>query len=150
MSALGRSALAVAVALGTTAGSYSLAAREAPAAADPLGPESVTVVIDIEHSRFSPSSLSVKAGTEVRFVVRNHDPINHELIIGPAEVHDRHRDGTEAEHAAVPGEVSVAALERGVTSYRFEEPGTVEMACHLPRHYEFGMRGEITVVDAAP
>ena len=28
----------------------------------------------------------------------------------------------------------------------FDEPGTVEMACHLPGHYDFGMRGEIDVV----
>ena len=26
------------------------------------------------------------------------------------------------------------------------EPGEVEYACHLPGHYEFGMRGTITVV----
>jgi uncharacterized cupredoxin-like copper-binding protein len=28
----------------------------------------------------------------------------------------------------------------------FDEPGIVEMACHLPGHYAFGMKGEIEVV----
>lgn len=111
-----------------------------------LGPDPVTVVLDFEHSTMQPSALRVRTGTRVRFVVVNNDPINHELILGPAEVHDRHRDGTERRHRPVPGEVSVPALERAVTSYTFESTGTVEMACHLPGHYDYGMRGEVQVV----
>jgi uncharacterized cupredoxin-like copper-binding protein len=116
---------------------------------DALGLEPVTIVLDVKHSTFDPDELRVVAGTTVRFVVVNHDPIHHELIVGPPEVHDRHRDGTEAFHPPVPGEVSVAPLERAVTSYTFEEPGTVEMACHLPGHYDYGMRGTVEVVPAA-
>ena len=56
----------------------------------------MTVVVDVEHSRFIPSTCVVEVGTEVRFVVRNDDPINHELIVGPPDVHARHRNGTEA------------------------------------------------------
>ncbi len=115
-----------------------------PAAA--LGPDPVTVVVDIEHSRFLPDELRVEVGTEVRFVVRNGDPINHELIVGPPDVHARHRTGTEAYHPPKPGEISLGPTEQGVTSYVFTEPGTVEMACHLPGHYDFGMHGEIEVV----
>ena len=36
-----------------------------------------------------------------------------------------------------------------MTSYVFDEPGTVEMACHLPGHYTFGVRGEVEVVQTA-
>jgi uncharacterized cupredoxin-like copper-binding protein len=43
--------------------------------------------------------------------------------------------------------VSVAPGDTAETTYRFPEPGTVEMACHLPRHLTYGMRGEIEVVD---
>ena len=111
-----------------------------------LGPGPVTVVVDIEHSSFEPADLRVARGTTVRFVVVNHDPINHELIVGPDSVHERHRDGTEAEHGDVPGEVSVGPLERAVTSYTFDEVGTIQMACHLPGHYAYGMRAEVTVV----
>lgn len=145
MRPLARFAIAAAVAVGTTVAGYAASERDA-AQADALGPGPVTVTIDIEHSRFAPSWLRVEAGTELRFVVRNGDPINHELIVGPPEVHDRHRHGTEASHPPVPGELSVGPLQRGVTTYRFDEPGTVEMACHLPGHYDFGMRGEIEVV----
>jgi plastocyanin len=113
-----------------------------------LGPEPVTVELDVEHSLFSPTDLRVVAGTEVRFVVVNGDPIGHELIVGPPDVHARHESGTHAGHPPVPGEVSVDPNAEAETTYRFDEPGTVEFACHLPRHYDHGMHGEIEVVPA--
>jgi uncharacterized cupredoxin-like copper-binding protein len=136
----------IGVAAATTAAGYALAGDGGAPAAATLGPEPVTVVVDVEHSRFVPSYVRVVAGTEVRFVVSNSDPINHELIVGPDDVHDRHRNGTEPYHDPRPGELSVGPDEQGVTSYVFDEPGVVEMACHLPGHYEFGMRGEVEVV----
>jgi uncharacterized cupredoxin-like copper-binding protein len=142
-----RLVLAGAAALGVTTIAYA-AADTSPEPVAALGPDPVTVVVDIEHSRFVPSYVRVVAGTEVRFVLINGDPINHELIVGPPEVHARHEGGHEAEHPPVPGELSVGPDEQGVTSYVFDEPGTVEMACHLPGHYAFGMRGEIEVVAA--
>jgi uncharacterized cupredoxin-like copper-binding protein len=81
-------------------------------------------------------------------VVVNGDPLHHELIVGPAAVHERHARGTEAEHPSIPGEVSVDLNGTAVTTYTFEEPGTVEFACHLPGHYEHGMHGTVEVVDA--
>ena len=149
MSLRARTAVAAVVAVITAATGYAGAAAGRQGRIEPLGPDPVTVVVDIEHSRFTPSQLSVRQGTAVRFVVRNADPINHELIVGPDDVHDRHRNGTEAEHGAVPGEVSVPALQRGVTTFTFDEVGVVAMACHLPGHYDYGMRGDITVVPLA-
>lgn len=115
-----------------------------------VGPGPVTVHVDIEHSRFTLDAgpLRVVAGTEVRFVVGNGDPIGHELIVGPPEVHARHASGTHAAHGAVPGEVSVAPGAEGVTTFVFDAPGTVEYACHLAGHYDYGMHGEIEMVPA--
>lgn len=149
MRQLGRVAVIAAVALATTAAGYAVADRGGTPAAPALGPEPVTVVVDVEHSRFVPDYVRVVEGTEVRFVLRNDDPINHELIVGPQSVHDRHRNGTEAYHPPKPGELSVGPDGQGVTSYVFRTPGTVEMACHLPGHYAFGMRGEVEVVASA-
>jgi uncharacterized cupredoxin-like copper-binding protein len=146
MSAARRLVAALAVAVATTAAAHGTATSITEPPVAPLGPDPVTVVIDVEHSRFAPSEVAVVEGTEVTFVVVNGDPINHELIVGPPEVHDEHRVGTHAQHPPVPGEVSVPALSRAVTTYRFDEPGTVEFACHLPGHYDHGMRGEVEVV----
>jgi uncharacterized cupredoxin-like copper-binding protein len=141
---------ALAAALGVAATGYGVVALRAGEPAPPaLGPGDVTVAVDVEHSLFSPAGLRMVEGTRVRFVVVNGDPINHELIVGPPSVHARHARGTEAEHPSIPGEVSVGPGGTAVTTFRFDEAGSVELACHLPGHYEFGMRGEVVVVPAA-
>jgi uncharacterized cupredoxin-like copper-binding protein len=110
-----------------------------------FGPGSVTVRLDVEHSRFHPALVYVRPHTDVRFVVVNHDPIGHEFIIGGPEVHTRHANGKEAVHPPVPGEVSVPPGETAATTYAFHAPGTVVYACHLPGHFQYGMKGKVVV-----
>jgi len=98
----------------------------------------------------SPGHVEVPAGTHVRFVVRNLDPIDHELIVGDAGVHARHATGTEPYHPPRPGEATVLAGAEAATTYRFEEPGVVEFGCHLPGHWAYGMRGTVTVGPVSP
>ena len=114
-----------------------------------LGPGVVRVEVGIEHSRFDIGSLRVHEGTLVEFVVQNDDPIDHELVIGDAAVHARHRDGTERRHPPVPGEVSVAPGDTAMTFVELDDPGTVVYACHLPGHVAYGMQGTIEVVEAS-
>lgn len=113
---------------------------------DALGPGVVTVPIGIDHSQFSTDRVTVKAGTLVRFVVENDDPIHHELVVGPDEVHRDHERGTELAHPPVPGEVSVGPNASGMTFFTFDDPGEVTFACHLPGHVDYGMVGTIEVV----
>jgi uncharacterized cupredoxin-like copper-binding protein len=143
----GAAALVVAVVVtGLAYGALTVTTDDPVAPA--LGPGDVTVQLDIEHSLFSPTSLRVVEGTRVRFVVVNGDPIHHELIVGPPEVHARHESGTEASHPSIPGEVTIDLAATAVTTYTFDEPGTVEFACHLPGHYQHGMHGTVEVVPA--
>src|SRR5689334_24521925 len=99
-------ALAVAVGAATVVVGYAVDGS-ASTNDDVRGPGLVTVVLGIEHSHFSTDLVRVRVGSTVRFVVENHDPINHELVVGPPSVHARHERGTEASHPPVPGEVSV-------------------------------------------
>ncbi len=104
-----------------------------------------TVTIHIQHSRFLPQTLEFDEGDRVRFVVKNSDPIDHELIIGDEAVQLAHELGTEPLHGAVPGEVTVFAGDSGETTYQFDRPGTLEFACHFPGHYAYGMKGTIRI-----
>lgn len=113
-----------------------------------LGPGEVDVVLDIDYTRFTPSRVRVGEGTRVRFVLRNHDPIRHELILGPPDVHARHATGTEAVHPPRPGEVTVEPNATASTTYQFDETGALIFACHLPGHNEYGMSGVVEVVPA--
>ncbi len=112
-------------------------------AADPEGVR--TVVLDVHHSRFSLAGLRVEVGETVRFVVRNADPIPHELIVGDQGVQDVHERGTEAHHGDRPGEVSVAAGASAETTYTFSKEGRLYFGCHLPGHWAYGMQGTISV-----
>ncbi len=105
-----------------------------------------TVVLDVHHSRFTPSAVQVRRGQTVRFVVRNRDPIAHELIVGDEAVQERHERGTEPHHGERPGEVSVGAGDTAETTYTFTRSGRVLFGCHLPGHWAYGMKGTIRVV----
>jgi len=135
-------ALVIAVVVTGAAYGVDAAVRQPPAV---QGPGLVTVEIAIEHSRFDIDRIDVRRGTIVRFVVRNDDPIPHELIVGGEDVHRRHATGTERVHPPVPGEVSLFPNERGETFYRFDDTGTFVFACHLPGHFEYGMHGRVVV-----
>jgi uncharacterized cupredoxin-like copper-binding protein len=105
-----------------------------------------TVVVTMHHSKFQPAAITVAPGTEVRFVLRNTDPIDHEFIIGGQAVHDLHERGMQRVYDG-PGEVTVPAGEERATtvSFNLRAPGRLQYACHLPGHYAYGMRGVVTV-----
>ena len=132
-----RIAFASALLLGALAASASASATKAS--------PTRTVVLTVSQSRFSATELTVKRGETVRFVVRNTDPIDHELIIGPKSTHDRHESGREAWHPPVPGEVSVPLFAEASTTYTFTERGTTLFGCHLPGHWDYGMVGRVEV-----
>jgi uncharacterized cupredoxin-like copper-binding protein len=136
----------VALAAGALVASVGYAVDASGSEHEALGPGVVRVEVGIDHSRFDIGSLRVHEGTLVEFVVQNDDPIDHELVVGDGDVHRRHADGTERRHPPVPGEVSVAPGDRGMTFYEFTEPGSVVYACHLPGHVAYGMQGTIEVV----
>ncbi len=141
-----RASLSLLVAAATAVGGYAMnAGAHAEGAPAALGPGLVTVDIGIHYSKFSLSTLHVRTGTVVRFLIHNDDPIHHEFIVGDAAVHARHEQGKEATHPPVPGEVSVAPTDVGETFYRFDRPGRLLFACHLPGHLAYGMRGWVVV-----
>ena len=143
-----RGAIAIALAVATAVAGYAVSDAKHADATTTVGPGLVTVTVSIRYSKFSISSLSVRPGTTVRFLVRNNDPIDHEFIVGDARVHALHERGTHPAHPPVPGEVSVRAGQLGETFYRFDQAGRYLFACHLPGHFAYGMRGWVDVEPA--
>jgi uncharacterized cupredoxin-like copper-binding protein len=142
---LASTAVAIAAAVATAVGGYAVSDAAHADAPTVLGPGLVTVNVGIHYSRFSMSTLRVRPGTTVRFLIRNDDPINHEFIVGDARVHLLHEQGKEAVHPPVPGEVSLPPDSLGETFYQFAEPGRYLFACHLPGHFAYGMHGWVVV-----
>jgi uncharacterized cupredoxin-like copper-binding protein len=105
------------------------------------------VHVKLRFSRFVPDHFDFKVGTTVTFIVTNRDPIDHEFLIGDEAAQQAHEEGTEAHHGAKPGELSIPSGETRTTTYTFDEPGTLLIGCHLPTHYAYGMRGDITITE---
>ena len=103
-----------------------------------------TVRITIHYSSFDPDGLAVEPGETVRFVIVNTDPIDHEFIVGDESLQDAHELGTESYHPPRPGEVTIPAGETVETTYTFDG-GNLIFGCHLPGHYDYGMRGLVVV-----
>ncbi len=109
------------------------------------GGEDRTIAITMHYSAYDPSTIGVAPGETVRFVLTNTDPIDHEFILGDAQVQRIHEKGTEAHHGAKPGEITIHAGETVETTYTFPFDGEVLFGCHSPGHWDYGMRGVVVV-----
>jgi P-type Cu+ transporter len=111
-------------------------------------PVSRTIQVDSTDTlRFVPDALTVRAGETVAFEIRNAGALPHEFFVGtPAEqaAHEREMAAGAPMHAE-PGQVDVPAGTTARLVYTFDQPGTLEYACHVPGHYAAGMSGTITV-----
>ena len=134
--AIGAGLIALAIGVGATAVVLARLAGPAP---------STSIEIDIHYSHFEPSSITVPVGVPVTITIRNNDPIDHEWIVGDAEVQAKHRTGTELLHPSRPTEQVIPAGETRVTTITFEATGTLQYICHLPAHEAYGMVGTVTI-----
>ena len=128
------------------AATLALACLVVAAACTDATAASSEVRIGIGHSRFDTKEVTVRVGEPIAFTIANNDPIEHEWIVGTAEVHARHRTGTEPYHDQMATEVTVPAYTTKQTTITFDRPGEYLYICHLPGHEKYGMRGTVVVV----
>ena len=102
--------------------------------------------VAIRYSHFLPELIMATTGKPVTIELRNDDPIAHEWIVGPEDVHLRHSLGTEPFHDAIPTEVTIPALQTRWTTITFDQPGEYLYICHLPGHEQYGMVGTLRVL----
>lgn len=108
-----------------------------------------TIQVDMSDSmRFNPSSISVKAGETIKFVLDNKGKVKHEFVLGTdKDLKDHYQQMLkfpEMEHDD-PNMVSVDPGKSGTVIWKFTTSGTVDFACLLPGHYDAGMKGSIAV-----
>jgi uncharacterized cupredoxin-like copper-binding protein len=137
---------AVGLGLLLVACSPSAARRDVPPGTDRV------VELSMEGMHFIPDRIEVRAGELVAFVVTNPNDIAHELYIGTEADQLAHHSVHMA--VASAGQIYIqhggygiflAPHETGVVSYRFDTPGEIMLGCHLPGHWEAGMRAVVVV-----
>ena len=107
-------------------------------------------VSTLDKMRFEPSSLQVKLGETIKFVVQNDGKVMHEFVLGTQETNDKHAalmmKFPGMEHDA-PYMAHVAPGKTGEIVWTFNEPGEFKFACLIAGHYQAGMIGAVTVSD---
>jgi magnesium-transporting ATPase (P-type) len=109
-----------------------------------------TITVDAnDQMRFNPGDLTVAEGETIAFTVTNSGSLEHEFVIGDAEVQAEH-ENEMAEDDDGHGEEETYAIELapGETRtivYTFDDTGELQYGCHVPGHYAAGMFGTITV-----
>ena len=110
----------------------------------------IEVRVDNELA-FEPDEFEVATGEVVTFRITNSGDIEHEFVLGDEQAQQQMADEMgEGDGHAHSGEMSNAVTvhpgEETELTWRFpDEATTVLVGCHVPGHYEAGMRGTVTV-----
>ena len=97
---------------------------------------------------FQPDKLTVRAGEQVRFLLRNNGRIDHEFVVATLEDNLRHMKAMEANPYMRHEEPNARRLQpkqTGEILWRFTTAGAFDFSCLIPGHREAGMFGTIVV-----
>ncbi len=107
-----------------------------------------TVTVTLTDFKIDSSVTSFSVGTPYHFVVTNKGSVAHEFVIMPPQ------QGVQGSETQLPSGALAGILGKDLAAgttktldYTFTQApaGGLELACHLPGHYEAGMHLAITV-----
>ena len=110
------------------------------------------VEITMTDNAYSPSAVTVPKGEKVVFKFTNSGSVEHEAIIGDTTVQDDHAQDMMDGHtmSGMGGDASdrTVTVKPGKTAEvttTFDAAGTLIIGCHVPGHYEAGMKAMLKV-----
>ena len=124
--------------------------RQSYSAGEPGDPKKPARTIEIVMSEmaYEPSSIQVKRGEQIRFVIRNAGKEDHEFLLATtkenlahAEMMKKHRHMTHED----PNGVTLAPDKSAELLWKFSKTGKFEYSCLIPDHRDYGMIGRVTV-----
>jgi uncharacterized cupredoxin-like copper-binding protein len=97
---------------------------------------------------YAPDKIEVRAGEQIKFVLKNIGHLDHEFLLDSFENNAKHKlemqKNPEMEHDDPNGK-RLKSNETAELLWRFTKKGTFEFACLIPGHYESGMKGTVIV-----
>jgi uncharacterized cupredoxin-like copper-binding protein len=134
----------------TPAFSHDKHVHETYSAGEPGDPKkpSRTVEVDMSEMKYAPSSIEVKRGEQIRFVIRNVGEEEHEFMLATTEENLKHAEDMQKQPHMDhddPNEVRLKPKKSTELVWKFTKPGTFEYSCLIPGHRENGMIGKVTV-----
>lgn len=114
---------------------------------DPKKPSREITVLMSEMD-YSPATIEVKRGEQVRFVIRNVGTEPHEFLLATTAENLKHgevmKKNPDMEHDE-PNGLRLDAKKSGEILWKFSKAGTFEYSCLIPTHREYGMIGKVVV-----
>ena len=126
--------------------SVTLAACGGSSAASSSGPQNVQITLS--EYKITSSITTFSPGTSYHFTVTDAGKIVHEFMIMPMGMNMEHMSMDQMHHAALSMIDTVAPGETKTFDYTFSQSvkgQMLEFACHMPGHYEAGMKLDVTV-----
>jgi len=128
----------------TGCGAKTAAASKSSQSSNASGP--TTVTITLTEFKIASSLSTFKVGVPYHFVVTNAGTTTHELMIMPTAKGTASEDERDASELFEISELDPG--QSGTKDFTFTAAapaGVLEMACHVPGHYESNMRQAIIV-----
>jgi uncharacterized cupredoxin-like copper-binding protein len=118
--------------------------------ADASASERTIEIAMSDKLRFDPSTLEVKVGEIITFVVTNNGEKEHEFVLGGSAYQRSYEMGMSGsghmDHMmGKDNTLTIGPGETGELTWRFTDAGKVLYGCHEPGHYGAGMVGAIAV-----
>lgn len=132
-----------------------------------------TIEIVMVDVAFEPATVTVRAGETIRFLFTNDGAVEHEATFGDADEQEEHAAGmrevagtdmagideSSGDHAEGGGDAGhgdeaaplvLEPAESGEVTMTFDDPemSSTIIGCHVPGHWEAGMRVDVTVGSA--
>lgn len=107
-----------------------------------------TIRIAARDIEYDEPEIRVRAGETIKFVVTNTGRLRHEFMIGDAAEQREHAEMMKQMPDMVHEDASTITLDPGETKslvWQFNGAGALEAACHIPGHYDAGMKIKVVV-----
>lgn len=118
-----------------------------------------TMDITMTDMAYTPAQMDVSKGETVTMRFRNNGTVKHEAMLGDNATQMRHHDEMTASTMAnghggghdetqPGGAPEVITVEPGMTgeiTHTFSESGTILIGCHVPGHWEAGMKATVNI-----
>lgn len=117
----------------------------------------MVVKITMLDNKYEPNQVTVPKGREVTFEFTNQGTVAHEALVGDEQAQMDHAqemmsststdsgDMGGMHHSGADSAITVKPGKSDSITTTFDKAGTLLIGCHVPLHYEQGMKATVKV-----
>ncbi len=103
-----------------------------------------TIDVTMSDLKFTPNTWNVSAGSQVTVNIKNTGSVNHTWTVMKTPISGSYKSA-DASNVYYNSEQVAAGTSKTVTFTAPSTPGTYQVICTVPGHFEAGMSGQLIV-----